>query len=88
MTPGAARCTTGCMAVPHRSSPLSDKDLVARALQRGPDGHAASRHSPSATARARSRGLAHAPGIWAAGRMFPGDRGLEDAAAVLAERRG
>jgi 2-hydroxychromene-2-carboxylate isomerase len=41
-----------------------------------------------ATAHARARGLAHAPGIWAAGRMFPGDRGVDDAAAVLAERRG
>ena len=40
-----------------------------------------------ATDRARARGLEHAPGIWAAGRMFPGDRGLDDAAAVLAELR-
>ena len=40
-----------------------------------------------ATERARARGLEHAPGIWAAGRMFPGDRGLDDAAAVLAELR-
>jgi len=41
-----------------------------------------------ATARARARGLERAPGIWAAGRLFRGDRGLDDAAAVLAERRG
>jgi 2-hydroxychromene-2-carboxylate isomerase len=41
-----------------------------------------------ATARARSRGLERAPGIWAAGRMLPGDRGLDAAAAALAERRG
>jgi len=40
-----------------------------------------------ATARARARGLERAPGIWAAGRLFRGDRGLDDAAAVLAERR-
>jgi len=41
-----------------------------------------------ATAGARSRGLTHAPGVWAEGRMFRGDRGLDDAAAVLAERLG
>jgi 2-hydroxychromene-2-carboxylate isomerase len=41
----------------------------------------------AATDGARARGLEHAPGIWAAGRLFAGDRGLDDAAAVLAERR-
>jgi 2-hydroxychromene-2-carboxylate isomerase len=41
-----------------------------------------------ATARARSRGLRRAPGVWAAGRLYPGDRGVDDAAAVLAELRG
>jgi 2-hydroxychromene-2-carboxylate isomerase len=40
-----------------------------------------------ATDRARERGLEHAPGVWAAGRLFPGDRGVDLAAAVLAERR-
>ncbi len=38
-----------------------------------------------ATALARERGVRRAPAVWARGRLFTGDAGLDDAAAVLRE---
>ncbi len=38
-----------------------------------------------ATALAHERGVTRAPAVWALGRLFPGDAGLDDAAAVLRE---
>jgi len=40
----------------------------------------------AATALARERGVTRAPAVWAFGRLFEGDAGLDDAAALLREQ--
>ncbi len=40
----------------------------------------------TATALARERGVTRAPAVWAAGRVFEGDPGLDEAAALLRAR--
>ena len=59
-------------------------ELHPRAVLNGVEQRGVRRQLAEATALARERGVQHAPAIWTAEGVFPGDRGVEDAAAALA----